>query len=371
MSEIESAALDEMFSQGEAVLAGVDLDSGALFALEVCEHRDAQSWGDVLEQGRSQGLNLSVVVKDAAAGIAAGVREVFPEAEQRDDCFHALYEMNKVRRCLERRAYGAIGREIEALSRLGTIRAHHIERRREAKRALSTAQRQCAETIERFDVFDAAMAQLRGAIECVDVLTGELHRPEQVEALIEQAANTLDTLDVRECPKLAKYLRNRAPGLALAQASLLPKLEALGEHYSLEAVGLGCVVWQLVKGLKKHPHQARRRELHRHLLGRLWEAAKPSRCTRRRCPARCGGRVTDTSSPRFERHRGIQCGIATVPLRSQGCHPGLSRAVPRVLQPAHPALGRHKGTSAQQCLTGERVDDWLTVLGYPLSPTLS
>ena len=33
--------------------------------------------------------------------------------------------------------------------------------------------------------------------------------------------------------------------------------------------------------------------------------------------------------------------------------------------------GRHKGTSAQQCLTGERVDDWLTVLGYPLSPTLS
>ena len=217
LSEIESAALDEMFSQGEAVLAGV--------------------------------------------------REVFPEAEQRDDCFHTLYEMNKVRRCLERRAYGAIGREIEALSRLGTIRAHHIERRREAKRALSTAQRQCAEAIERFDVFDAAMAQLRGAIECVDVLTGELHRPEQVEALIEQAANTLDTLDVRECPKLAKYLRNRAPGLALAQASLLPKLEALGEHYSLEAVGLGCVVWQLVKGLKKHPHQARRRELHRHLLG--------------------------------------------------------------------------------------------------------
>ena len=60
LSEIESAALDEMFSQGEAVLAGVDLDSGALFALEVCEHRDAQSWGDVLEQGRSQGLNLSV-----------------------------------------------------------------------------------------------------------------------------------------------------------------------------------------------------------------------------------------------------------------------------------------------------------------------
>ena len=256
LSEIESAALDEMFSQGEAVLAGVDLDGGALFALEVCEHRDAQSWGDVLEQGRSQGLNLSVVVKDAAAGIAAGVREVFPEAEQRDDCFHALYEMNKVRRCLERRAIrgyrardrGAVG----AWGRFEPITLSDAERRsvRYQPRSASVLRR-LSDSMCSTPRWHSYEVRLNASI----VLTGELHRPEQVEALIEQAANTLDTLDVRECPKLAKYLRNRAPGLALAQASLLPKLEALGEHYSLEAVGLGCVVWQLVKGLKKHPHQ--------------------------------------------------------------------------------------------------------------------
>ena len=29
--------------------------------------------------------------------------------------------------------------------------------------------------------------------------------------------------------------------------------------------------------------------------------------------------------------------------------------------------GRHKGTSAHQCLTGERIEDWLSVLGYPPS----
>ena len=27
--------------------------------------------------------------------------------------------------------------------------------------------------------------------------------------------------------------------------------------------------------------------------------------------------------------------------------------------------GRHKGTSAHECLTGERVEDWLSKLGYP------
>jgi len=52
-----------------------------------------------------------VVVKDAAKGISAGVHEVFPGAEQRDDSFHALYEKNKVRRQLDQRAHGAIRRE--------------------------------------------------------------------------------------------------------------------------------------------------------------------------------------------------------------------------------------------------------------------
>ena len=32
--------------------------------------------------------------------------------------------------------------------------------------------------------------------------------------------------------------------------------------------------------------------------------------------------------------------------------------------------GRHKGTSAHQCLTGTPVEDWLSLLGYPPSSTL-
>ena len=33
--------------------------------------------------------------------------------------------------------------------------------------------------------------------------------------------------------------------------------------------------------------------------------------------------------------------------------------------------GRHKRTSAHQCLTEQRVHDWLTLLGYAPSPALS
>ena len=247
------------------MLAGVDLDSGYLFGLSLSATRDGEAWAGLLREGQAQGLGLSVVVKDAARGIAAGVSEVFPQAEQRDDCFHVLYEMNKGRRRLERRAYWAIEREGEALGRLGKIRAHDKARRRKAKRALSSARRECAEAIERFDEFEAAMETLHGALECVDLASGELHRPEHVEALIEQAGR-IESLGVGECAKLAKYLRNRGPGLALAHKSVLPRLEALAEQWSVQAVSLGCICWYLVRALNKRSHRARHRAWSRHLL---------------------------------------------------------------------------------------------------------
>ncbi|MEN8132254.1 MAG: hypothetical protein ABFS45_19165 [Pseudomonadota bacterium] len=130
LSGIGSAALDELFSQGDPVLSGIDLDSGYLFALSLCESRSAQDWAEVLHQGKPQGLGLSVVVKDAALGIEAGVREVFPLAEQRDDCFHVLDEMNKVRRRLEQSAYKAIRREEERHAQLKRIPVKQHNRRR-------------------------------------------------------------------------------------------------------------------------------------------------------------------------------------------------------------------------------------------------
>ena len=370
LDAVKAGALDEMFSQGEPVLAGVDLDSGYLFGLEVSPTRDGAAWAGLLGEGQRQGLGLEVVVKDAARGIAAGVSAVFPDAEQRDDCFHVLYEMNKVRRKLERRAYAAIEREGEALGRLGKIRACEKAHRRKAKRALSRARRECAEAIGRFDAFEAAMDTLRGALECVDIHTGELHRPEAVEAQIEGVAQRIETLGGGECAKLVRYLRNRAPGLVLAQKSVLPRLEALGERWSMPAVSLGCICWYLVNELRKHPPDARHRALSRHLLGAygalqdrlgpesasLLEAVETVLHQRHRASSAIEG-FNAALRPYLYVHKGVTQGFlelfrAWFNLRTR-------------------RWGRHKRTSAHECLTRQRVDDWLTLLGYPPSPTLA
>ena len=370
LSGVHAGALDEVFSQGEPVVAGVDLDSGLLFALELCEQRDAKSWAQVLGQGRSQGLALSVVVKDAGAGIAAGVSEVFPEAEQRDDCFHALYEMNKLRRILERRAYGAIAREVEALSRLRRIRACQQEQRVNAKRALSTASHECVQAVERFDVVNAAMDKLRAAIECVDIESHQLHCPEQVQAMVEQVADTVAGLEVRNAAKLAKYLRNRAPGLALAQASLLPKLQDLGRDYSLDAVSLGCVVWYLVGALRKRPHRARYRALYRHLLGAYAQLQTHLGAVQ------AHALLDEVEALLLQRHRassaieGFNAALRPFLYVHKGVTQGFLELFRAYYNLRTRRWGRHKGTSAQQCLTGEPVEDWLSVLGYPPSGTV-
>ena len=370
LGAVKAGALDEMFSQGEPVLAGVDLDSGYLFGLSLSATRDAGAWAGLLGEGQRQGLGLEVVVKDAARGIAAGVREVFPDAEQRDDCFHVLYEMHKVRRKLERRAYAAIEREGEALGRLGKIRACEKAHRRKAKCALSRARRQCTEAIERFDAFEAAMDTLRGALECVDIDTGELHRPEHVEALIEGVAQRIESLGGGECATLARYLRNRAPGLVLAQMSVLPRLEALGERWSMPAVSLGCICWYLVNELRKHPPHARHRALSRHLLGAYG-------ALQGRLGAGAGAELLDAvEAVLIERHRassaieGFNAALRPFLYVHKGVTQGFLDLFRAYFNLRTRRWGRHKGTSAHERVSGEPVHDWLTMLGCAPSPAL-
>jgi hypothetical protein len=266
LSGVRAGALDEMFSQGEPVLAGVDLDSGYVFGLALRETRSGEDWAEVLKQGQDQGLSLGVVVKDAAKGIEAGVNEVFPQAEQRDDCFHALYELNKVRRGLEQRAYSAIAAEEEARHRLPKIPASDRKQRRCQRHRIARARRHCQEAIVRFDRFEEAMREVQEGLECVDLEEGHLRQAGEVKAMIEQAADSLQVLDPA-CHKVARYLRNRAAGLSLATGELNTWLGELAMTYTLEAVALACMLWRWVFELQNDRRPWLRAEQHRQLLG--------------------------------------------------------------------------------------------------------
>ena len=198
------------------------------------------------------------------------------------------------------------------------------------------------------------MDTLRGALECVDIATGELHRPEHVQALIEGVALRIESLGVGECAKLAKYLRNRAPGLALAQKSVLPRLEALAERWSAQAVSLGCICWYLVRELHKRPAHARRRALSRHLLG-AYGALQD------RLGPESASLLAAIEEVLHQRHRassaieGFNASLRPYLYVHKGATQGFLDLFRAWFNLRTRRWGRHKGTSAHECLTGQRV----------------
>jgi len=361
LSGIHAVALDEMYSQGSPVLAGVDLDSGYLFALALRESRSADDWKEVLSPGKEQGLQMEIAVKDAAPGIAQGVREVFPDAQQRDDSFHAIYLMGKHRSRLERKAYGQLTKLEENMAQIRKSRIRGNKGR--AKRQKLLVQqgwiiKRCDAAMELHDRFERAVRQAREAMELVDLERGELRDPCWMRAQIEDAANQMLAIEDEDCRKIAKYIHNRAPGLSLYAEQLRNELLQIADHYHEDEVVLGAIIWRLVDDLRNHRRPWERFQSKRHLAeayGLLLNLA---------------GAQTDkilqvVDGIFMHRHRASSAieGFNAFLRPYLYVHKGVTQGFLELLRAYYNLRirkwGRHKGTSAAECLTGERIDDWL------------
>ena len=182
-----------------------------------------------------------------------------------------------------------------------------------------------------------------------------------------QVAQRIESLGGRECAKLARYLRNRAPGLVLAHKSVLPRLEALAEQWSMPAVSLGCRCWYWVNELRKHPPHARHRALSRRLLGAC--AALQDQLG-----AASASLLDAVEAVLHQRHRassaikGFNAALRPYLYVHKGATQGFLDLFRAWFNLRTRRWGRHQGTSAHESLTGQRVHDWLTLLGYPPSP---
>ncbi|MCP3920401.1 MAG: hypothetical protein GY711_33150, partial [bacterium] len=202
LSNIDNVALDEMFSQGRPVLGGIDLDFGYLFALDVSPTRTGAEWAEVLGGlQHDQGLTPSVVVKDAGSGLAAGVSAAWPSAEQRDDLFHAVYDMGKLARRLEGKAFGAIARVEELLDKRSKARTE--KRRRSLGQLIRRRTESMDAAIARYDAFEALRREAAGVLKLTDRGSGRLRTSAEVrDALIRIAGEMTELGSDRIC-KLA------------------------------------------------------------------------------------------------------------------------------------------------------------------------
>lgn len=368
LQNVNCVVLDEMFSQRSPVLAGLDNDTQFLFLLEKRLSRTGEDWKEVLTELRDErGLNPERVVKDAGTGLARGVSDTWSDTEQRDDVFHALYDFGQAQHYLEQRALGVISKEYE-LEDCRERAKTESERRRLAQK-LRHARRRTRRIVDRSDTFEKLACEAQELLKLAPTGSGVLYTPEEVQSGLERIGQAMMQVGGDHAHDAGRYLKNRAPGLALY-------LRALGKELVEQTVNAGGVAL-------------------RDAATRLYQARLDAK---RKSPSSREGKVAFAELRAAIEHIAIlAAGSSTrVAQAMTAVFPVLDRrdrassAVENFNSVLRPYLvvhknveqnfldlfsfywntrqrewGRHKGTSAYSQLTGQAERDWLELLGYP------
>lgn len=373
LSGIGHVALDEMFSQGRPVFGGIDMDAGYLFQLDVHESRGGEDWAKALGKLRDeQGLHPRTVVKDAGTGLAKGVKSCWPDVEENDDMFHAKLMMGRELYHLERRAYGAISREYELEAK--SAKARNERQRRSIGQKLRKARKNASRAIEKFDRFEQLCAEAQRVLDLTDRGSGRLRTSAEVVSMLGRVADEMQQLNTSRIVKVAKYLRNRAVGLGRYLDDLRRRLEEVTDEAGgpevVEAVVRAYQAGLVVRrGGPAWDRKAREQELG-DASGHLIEVTG-------RDPERLGRALDLVISVLIKRYRASSAienlnSVLRPYLVVQKCvQQGFLDLFRFYWNNRTREWGRGKGTSAHEQLTGEKVDDWLTMLGYPPSDAFS
>jgi len=373
LSGIESVALDEMFSQGRPVLAGIDLDTQYLFQLEVQDSRSGDAWADSLGKLRDeQGLYPQRVVKDAGTGLAGGVQRCWTGINEHDDLFHAVYMMGREAYHLERGAYAAIT-QVDKLAR-GRARARTEADRRSLGQQLHQAENQMNVAIERYDGFEGLRREAVRVLELTDRGSGRLRTAVEILETLTRVADGMTALGGKRVRGVARYIRNRAPGLGLYLDHLSARLTAATEEAGgADAVAATVRAYQasllVHQGGPAWDRKARAQEMHdagRHLLATTGD--EPERLQQ------AIGTVVPLLAHRYRASSAIEnlnSVLRPYLVVQKHAEQGFLDLFRFHWNTRTREWGHGKGTSAYGALTGNNVDDWLTLLGFPPGEALA
>lgn len=264
LAGIESAALDELFSQQEPVFVGIDLETEYLFLLQLAPDRSAATWKGALDALKPRGLSLKNCVSDAGKGVVYGAMAAFPEADSRRDPFHVLDGLLDALHREERYAYSRLQQvydaepEVNALGRAlarqkqiprkgpGRPPKTPLQERFEEKQAALNALREQAEgQIARHDDLLMLIRRTLDALQPVG-LDGTLRTSQTQSEELAVIADELVAMRGTRLAKAATYLRNCAAAVCSYIDDVVAGLRILATGpEELQVVIDTAVLWRL------------------------------------------------------------------------------------------------------------------------------
>lgn len=145
LSPIKDAASDEIFHQGQPILATVDIPSRYCAGLSKQPTRCGTAWGNELLNLQKQGFAPIFSIIDGAKGLRSGYEEALPDTILLFDHFHVSKDANDLIRYLKNKRDSALTTALEVSKKMDKAKQQGQSQRMAAKLGKANAHYQHAE----------------------------------------------------------------------------------------------------------------------------------------------------------------------------------------------------------------------------------
>ncbi len=192
---------DEIFAIGVPILVTLEAQSTAILKIELASDRSAETWEAHFKDLDKHLFHSIGMASDRGVGLMTGYQAACQDGRWVCDQFHEFQELFHRCQQLERKAYGAIGKEMEAVALFHNAKSEaNLQKRLEQYERSHQA---CEQAMARYDQLSLLLQWLRETLH----LCSPLGRLRTVEGVRSDLLCLLDMIQEVDDEKLAKRLK--------------------------------------------------------------------------------------------------------------------------------------------------------------------
>ena len=196
---------DEIFAIQAPILVTIDAQSTAILKIELASDRSAKTWETHFKDLGAHRFHSLGMASDRGVGLKAGYQAACKDGFWVCDQFHEFQDLFNRCHQLERKAYAAIGKEIEAAEKFANAKSEANLKKRLEK--YEQARQACEHAIERYDQLNLLLSMLSETLYLCSEL-GRLHTVEGVRSDLRVILSLIEAIDDEKLPKLVKPIRS-------------------------------------------------------------------------------------------------------------------------------------------------------------------
>jgi len=196
---------DEIFAIRAPIWVTIEPQSTAILKIELASDRSAKTWESHFRDLGAHRFHSLGLASDRGVGLKAGYQAAGQDGFWVCDQFHEFQDLFSRCHQLERKAYGAIGKEVKAAEIFANAKSEaNLKKRLEQ---YDQARQVCEQAIERYDQLDLLLGMLSETLYlCSD--SGRLCTAKDVRANLTLILSLIEEINDEKLPKLLKLIRS-------------------------------------------------------------------------------------------------------------------------------------------------------------------